>query len=125
MPQRSEIVLARFPFTDRVGTKIRPVLVLAEVPGPYRDFLVMFISSQRWQAIPDIDFILESSHPSFDGTGLKAASVFKVAKVATLSEVLILGTIGRVDEALFNAVVGRLVHLLRKGTLGKENQEEK
>ncbi len=44
MPQRGEIALARFPFTDRVGTKIRPVLVLAEVPGPYRDFLVMFIS---------------------------------------------------------------------------------
>ena len=52
MPQRGEIVLARFPFTNQVGTKIRPVLVLVEVPGPYRDFLVMFIFSQRRQAIP-------------------------------------------------------------------------
>ena len=45
MPQRGEIVLVRFSFTNQVGTKIRPVLVLVEVPGPYRDFLVMFISS--------------------------------------------------------------------------------
>jgi len=117
MPQRGEIVLARFPFTNQVGTKIRPVLVLVEVPGPYRDFLVMFISSQRRQAIPNVDFILEPTHPAFAGTGLKVASVFKAAKVATLSEALILGPIGRVDDALFNALVGRLVRLLQTGRL--------
>jgi len=43
MIHRGDVALARFPFTDRIGTKIRPVLVLLEVPGPYRDFLVMFI----------------------------------------------------------------------------------
>jgi len=71
MIQRGDVVLARFPFTDRIGAKIRPVLVLAEVPGPYRDFLVMFISSQRRRAIPEVDVILEPTNPAFAGTGLK------------------------------------------------------
>ena len=43
MIKRGDIVLARFPFTDQTISKIRPVLILAEIPGPYRDFLVMFI----------------------------------------------------------------------------------
>ena len=103
--------------TDRIGAKIRPVLVLAEVPGPYRDFLVMFISSQRRRAIPEVDVILEPTNPAFAGTGLKTASVFKVAKVATLSEALLIGAIGRLDGELFRMLIERLVHLLQTGRL--------
>ena len=117
MIQRGDVVLARFPFTDRIGAKIRPVLVLAEVPGPYRDFLVMFISSQRRRAIPEVDVILEPTNPAFAGTGLKTASVFKVAKVATLSEALLIGAIGRLDGELFRILIERLVHLLQTGRL--------
>jgi len=117
MTQRGDVVLARFPFTDRVGTKIRPVLVLAEVPGPYRDFLVMFISSQRRQAIPGVDVVLEPTDPAFVGTGLKAASVFKVAKAATLSEALLIGAIGQLDDELFKMLIKRLVRLLQTGRL--------
>jgi len=117
MIQRGDVVLARFPFTDRIGAKIRPVLVLAEVPGPYRDFLVMFISSQRRRAIPEVDVILEPTNPAFAGTGLKTASVFKVAKVATLSEALLIGAIGRLDGELFRMLIERLVHLLQTGQL--------
>ncbi len=40
MVQRGDIVLARFPFTDLSGTKLRPVLTLAPVPGPHQDYLV-------------------------------------------------------------------------------------
>lgn len=117
MIQRGDVVLARFPFTDRIGAEIRPVLVLAEVPGPYRDFLVMFISSQRRRAIPEVDVILEPTNPAFAGTGLKTASVFKVAKVATLSEALLIGAIGRLDGELFRMLIERLVHLLQTGRL--------
>jgi len=117
MIQRGDVVLARFPFTDRIGTKIRPVLVLAEVPGPYPDFLVMFISSQQRQAIPEVDIVLEPTDPAFAGTGLKTASVFKVAKVASLSEALLIGAIGRLDGELLRMLIKRLVHLLQTGRL--------
>ena len=46
MLSRGDIVLARFPFTDGSGAKVRPVLVLASVPGRHDDYLVLFISSQ-------------------------------------------------------------------------------
>ena len=117
MIQRGDVVLARFPFTDRIGTKIRPVLVLLEVPGPYQDFLVMFISSQRRQAIPEVDVVMEPTDPVFARTGLKTASVFKVAKVATLSEELLIGAIGQLDDALFRMLIKRLVRLLQTGRL--------
>jgi mRNA interferase MazF len=117
MIQRGDVVLARFPFTDRIGTKIRPVLVLLEIPGPHQDFLVMFISSQRRQAIAGVDVVLEPTDPIFAGTGLKTASVFKVAKVATLSEALLIGAIGRLDDELFGMLLKRLARLLQTGRL--------
>jgi mRNA interferase MazF len=117
MLKRGDILLARFPFTDQTGTKVRPVLILAEVPGPHRDFLVMFVSSQLKQAIARIDVILDMAHPAFPRTGLKTASVFKVAKVASLSEPLIVGPIGQLDDEVFRVLIGRLVHLLQTGQL--------
>ena len=117
MLKRGDIVLARFPFTDRAGTKVRPVLILVEVPGPHRDFLVMFISSQLKQALVGIDVILYMAHPAFLRTGLKTASVFKVAKVSSLSASLIVGPIGRLDDEVFQVLIGRLVHLLQTGQL--------
>ncbi|HEY8691568.1 MAG TPA: type II toxin-antitoxin system PemK/MazF family toxin [Chloroflexota bacterium] len=111
MAQRQDIVLARFPFTDQSQAKLRPVLVLAEVPGPYRDYVAMFISSQLNQAAPG-DIILRPSDAAFAASGLKAPSVFRVGKVATISEALLVGTLGRLDDATFRAVIARLIELL-------------
>jgi mRNA interferase MazF len=95
VPARGEIVLARFPFTDGGGAKLRPVLILAHVPGPHDDYLALFISSQIRVAVPGVDLVLDRSAPSFPVTGLKVPSVFRVGKVATLSVALIVGTLGR------------------------------
>jgi mRNA interferase MazF len=111
--ERRELVLARFPFTDMSDAKLRPLLVLAEVPGSFRDFLVMFVSSQLNQAVPGLDLVLDANHPAFAATGLKVASVFRTAKIATLSEALLVGSLGRLDPALFDEVVGRLTDLLQ------------
>ena len=43
--------------------------------------------------------------------------MFKVAKVATLSEALLIGAIGRLDGELFRMLIERLVHLLQTGRL--------
>ena len=117
MPRRGDVVLARFPFTDRTGAKLRPVLVLAEIPGPYRDFIVLFISSQLNQAVPGLDVVLDATHPAFPRSGLKVASVFRIAKVASLSEALLAGTLGRLEARLLDEVVRRLTRLLETGRL--------
>lgn len=58
-----------------------------------------------------IDVILDPSHPAFPHSGLKVASVFKVFKVASLSDALIIGPLGRLEDVVFRDVVDRLVHL--------------
>ena len=107
--------LARFPFTNQAGAKLRPVLILAEIPGAYRDYIVLFVSSQLGQASPNFDVILDPSHPAFASSGLRTASVFRVGKVAALSDALLAGTLGRLDQSVFDEIVGRLARLLETG----------
>ncbi|TAK32108.1 MAG: type II toxin-antitoxin system PemK/MazF family toxin [Chloroflexota bacterium] len=115
MPRRGDIVLARFPFSDGSGTKLRPVLILAEVPGPFRDYVVLFISSQLSHASGEFDLVLDRSHAAFQRSGLKVSSVFRIAKIATLSDALLVGTLGQLDDIFFGEVVRRLVHLIETG----------
>jgi len=112
VPRRGEIVLARFPFTDQAGAKIRPVLVLAQLRGPYPDHLVMFISSQLGHATPD-DVLLVPGDPAFARSGLKVASYFRFGNIATLSGSLLIGGIGELEPAIFDVLVERLVRLVR------------
>lgn len=112
MPVRGDIVLARFLFTDGSGTKIRPVLVLAEVSGPHDDFLVLFISSQLRTAVAGVDVVLDRQHAAFPGSGLKVPSVLRTGKLATISSKLILGPLGTIGDTLVDEVVRRLTRLL-------------
>jgi mRNA interferase MazF len=48
--EAGQVVLLRFPYADAGGGKLRPVLVLAQLPGPYDDWLVSMISSRLHQA---------------------------------------------------------------------------
>jgi mRNA interferase MazF len=115
MLHRGDITLAQFPFTDLTGAKLRPVLILAVTAGLHRDFLVMFISSQLYQAVPSVDMVLDATHPAFAGSGLKAPSVFKVTKIATLSESLIVGPVGHLDRPVFDDLIGRVVDWVQTG----------
>lgn len=118
MARRGDIALARFPFTNLSGAKLRPVLVIAEALGPHRDYIVLFISSRRGQAAAGVDLLLDASDPAFARTGLKLPSVVRIAKVATISDALIIGTLGRLDQALFDEVVRRFTRLVRRGRWG-------
>lgn len=115
MPDPRDVVLARFPFTSQSGTKLRPVLILARIPGPYPDFIVVFISSQVGQATPGFDLVLGPTDPAFARSGLKVPSVFRIGKVAALSSALLGGTLGHLDATVFDEIVRRLTHLLRTG----------
>ncbi|MBM2810772.1 MAG: PemK family protein [Chloroflexi bacterium] len=115
MPSRGDIVLARFPFTDQRGATLRPVLVLAEIPGRYADFLVVFISSRLSQAMGDLDVILDAAHPAFPGSGLRVPSVVRIAKVASISEQLIVGRLGGLDQTILDEITRRLTHVIRTG----------
>jgi mRNA interferase MazF len=112
VPARGDVILARFPFTDGSGAKLRPVLVLARVPGVYEDYLALFVSSQVHLAVPDVDVIIGPGDPGFADAGLKVPSVFRVGKLATISSALILGPLGSVGEPLLSVIVRHLTRLL-------------
>jgi mRNA interferase MazF len=112
VPARGDVILARFPFTDGRGAKLRPVLVLARVPGPHDDLLVLFISSQVRLAVPGVGVVLASHHPAFARSGLKLPSVLRIGKLATISSDVIVGPLGQLGDPLLSDVVWRLTRLL-------------
>lgn len=109
MAAQRDLLLADFPFSDARGRKLRPVLVLARLPGRFPDLLVMFISTQVQFAEPGIDFVLDRSNPGFRQTGLKQASVFRTLKLGTLSETRFAGKIGTLSPALYAEIIRPLV----------------
>jgi mRNA interferase MazF len=73
--RRGEIYLARFPFGDVPGMKLRPVLLLTGSVGPVPEALVAYISSVLpTQPLPS-DSIVDPSTPEFQGTHLKVRTL--------------------------------------------------
>src|SRR5437867_456855 len=72
--QPGEIYLARFPFGDVPGMKLRPVLLLTGTVGSVPEVLVAYISSVLpAQPLPS-DLILDPTQPAFQTTNLKVPS---------------------------------------------------
>ena len=91
---RGDIVLVPFPFTDLTGRKVRPAVIVS--PDPVgEDIILAFITSVVPSSLLSTDFLLEQSHLEFLLTGLRAASVFRMAKLVTLHRSLILRRLGK------------------------------
>ena len=82
------ILLAKFPFADLSDAKRRPVLLVSRDNHRRSEVAVCFITSAL-RSGPDMAPIAASP-----GTGLKAASVVRFDKIATLSWSMVLGKIG-------------------------------
>lgn len=84
MIHRAEIYLANFPFGDSPGMKLRPVLTLTGQIGSVPEVLVAYISSVVPNALLATDIILDPSAPSTIKLKLKAISVLRLHKLATI-----------------------------------------
>jgi mRNA interferase MazF len=82
------IVLTRFPFTDLSGDKRRPALVISRENERRSDVVVCFITSVL-RSGPDT-----AALPATAESGLKAPSVVRFDKVATLDKGVVTGKIG-------------------------------
>jgi len=70
MKQAGQIVLFRFPHTDLEEGKLRPALLLGQLPGEYDDWLICMISSQIRHYLPDFDEIVREDDSDFTSSGL-------------------------------------------------------
>ena len=107
-----EIYLARFPFGDVPGMKLRPVLLLTESLGSVPEVLVAYISSVLpAQPLPS-DLIVDPSAPEFQGTHLKVPSALRLHKLATIHCSSLSRHLGRLESAEHAIVIGKLRSLL-------------
>jgi len=98
MIAEGQVILFRFPQTDQTEAKLRPALVLNQLPGPHNDWLICMISSQLHQAIPDFDEVLTSRDSDFEESGLKSASVIRISRLAVVDSYILLGKLGQIDK---------------------------
>lgn len=107
MIQEGQIVLFKFPQTDQIQGKLRPALVIREIPSSHGDWLICMISSQLSQQIPEFDEIIREDDFDFGMSGLKTSSVIRISRLAVVSNKVLLGSIGNIDSS-------RLVSIKKK-----------
>lgn len=108
-----EIVLLRMPQPDLLPGKLRPVLVLSALPGPFGDVLVCGVSSQLHQALPQWDEQISPGSPDFATSGLKVASVIRLNWLAAVSQDVSVGTLGFIGRDRSSRLRQRLAaHLI-------------
>lgn len=107
-----EIYLARFPFGDVPGMKLRPVLLLTRSLGSIPEVLVAYISSVvPGHPLPS-DLVLDPLRPEFRSTHLKVVSVLRLHKLATLHASSLARQLGALDHSHHPVVGAKLSALL-------------
>ena len=85
-----EIVLIKFPFTNNLGFKRRPALVIKDTNDG--DVIVCRVTSKLYNAAYDIDV------KNRQQSGLQLPSVIRAHKIATLEKNMIDRKLGDVDS---------------------------
>ena len=108
MRTAGQVALARFPTVGLTPGKARPVLLLATVPGPHGDWLVCMLSTQLHHAVEGFDEVIDPAHDDFATSGLRRASVIRVARLAVVPADLLAGALGEIGAARLQRIRERL-----------------
>ncbi|MBI1938140.1 MAG: type II toxin-antitoxin system PemK/MazF family toxin [Ignavibacteriales bacterium] len=111
--KEGDTALVALPQMDG-GNKIRPVLLLRQLPAPYYDFLVCGISSQTHQMIKNFDDIIAERDDDFKKSGIVKESIIRLSFLAVIPRNFIAGTIGSISEERHQRVLHRLSDYLVK-----------
>jgi len=98
MKKAGQVVVFRFPQTDLAEGKLRPALLLGQLPGEYDDWLICMISSQIQHYIKGFDELVRENDEDFEQSGLKVTSVIRAARLAVVSGSILLGAIGQISR---------------------------
>ncbi|MCK4410807.1 type II toxin-antitoxin system PemK/MazF family toxin [Candidatus Bipolaricaulota bacterium] len=92
-----KLALLRLPHVDLEEGKLRPVLLIARVPGDFPDWLVAMVSSRLEHAIPGVDELIREEDADFPAFGLKQSSVIRIGRLAVANAELFLGASGEIS----------------------------
>ena len=113
--RRGSLVLVPFPFTDLSSQKLRPAVVVDDLPANFYDKILVFVSSKIGKVDKKYEFVVDENVAGFSDTGLKVSSKIICNKVATLDRRIILGEIGIMSDKQMVEVDKRLNRALGLG----------
>lgn len=105
---KGEVVVIPFPFSDLSGSKRRPALVLADLPGD--DIVLCQITSQ---SSPKDVFAIPLTAPDFTAGSLPVASNIRPNRIFTADKNLIIKSVGQISPVFHQAVIDSIVGLLQ------------
>src|SRR3954462_11775989 len=92
MPERGDLLLVPFPFSDLSATKRRPVLALT-TPDSYGDFIALPVTSR-----PQTEHGLLIAASDLVTGSRPAMSWVRTNRIVTLNTSVVVKTVGRVSE---------------------------
>lgn len=107
-----EIYLARFPYGDTPGMKLRPVLILTGPIGLGPEVLVAYISSVVPSHLLGSDLLVDPGQADHRSTHLKSVSVIRLHKLATIHARSVARRLGNLSPAAHQLVSSKLRALL-------------
>lgn len=105
---KGEVVVIPFPFSDLSGSKRRPALVLADLPGD--DLILCQITSQN---SPKDPFAIPLVAPDFKTGSLPVASNIRPNRIFTADKNLIVRSAGVVADALYLSVFNAITSIIQ------------
>ena len=106
MPERGDLLLVPFPFTDLSAAKRRPVLALTAADR-FGDFIALPVTSR-----PQIDHSIALTAADLTEGSLPAASWIRTNRIVTLNSSLVVKSVGRVSERVVSAAIAQLVRYI-------------
>jgi len=103
-----QLAIVQFPTVALGEGKPRPVLLIAPLPGPYDDWLVNMLSTQLQQAVAGFDEMIDQTQNDFQTSGLKVASVIRIARLAVVPASMLVGSIGEISSERLQRIRQRL-----------------
>ena len=113
MIRPGQVAILRFPNTDLSSGKSRPVLLIARVPGGHDDWLICMLSTHLQHVSEGFAELIDQSQSDFQSSGLKIASVVRIARLAVVSANLLVGTIGEVGSDRLKRVKDKLANWIQ------------
>lgn len=108
MRKSGQIVLFPFPQTNQIKKKLRPALLLKQVPGQFDDWLLCMISSQLHQEIKNYDEVMKKDDSDFPMSGLKTDSLIRIGRLAVVEADMIIGSIGEISSERLKRICTKL-----------------
>ncbi|MGE0824827.1 MAG: type II toxin-antitoxin system PemK/MazF family toxin [Candidatus Binatia bacterium] len=108
-PATRAVVSVRFPFSDLSRTKLRPVVILADVGR--EDWILCQVTSKPYGDTRAITLTGES----FATGSLRVTSYARPEKLFTANYELMVGQVGILKEEAFKQIVEAVVAVLRSG----------